>query len=109
MSGSGGKRKSLYASLDTKSPGKPTWREERALPPHTRVKAVNPRPGRAKPPFPDYLFVRRDLKKTGISALQYLPEAAGLIVFGGEAAHAPDGLIQTIRRCVEAGNRTRDK
>jgi hypothetical protein len=50
-----------------------------------------------------HAFVRRDLEKTGISAPQYLPEAAGLIMCGGEAAHVPDGLNQTIRHRVGAG------
>jgi transcriptional antiterminator RfaH len=72
--------------------------------PRIRVKAVNPRARKVKPYFPGYLFVRTDLERTGASTFRYIPGAAGLIMFGGEAAHVPDGLIQAIRQRVEAGN-----
>jgi len=72
--------------------------------PSIRADTVNPRARKTKPYFPGYLFVHTDLEKTGVSAFRYLPGAAGLITFGGEAAHVPDGLIRAIRQRVEADN-----
>jgi transcription antitermination factor NusG len=72
--------------------------------PCIRVKAANPRAHKAKPYFPGYLFIRTDLEKVGASSFRYIPGAAGLIMFGGEAAHVPDDLIRAIRQRVEAGN-----
>ncbi len=71
--------------------------------PCVRVMPVNPRARRVRPYFPGYLFIRTDLERCGTSTFRYLPGAVGLIMFGGEAAHVPDGLIQAIRWRVEAG------
>ena len=65
--------------------------------PRIRVQVVNPRARKVRAYFPGYLFVRVDLEKLGLSALQYVPGSAGLISFGGEPATVPDGLVQAIR------------
>jgi len=72
--------------------------------PRIRVQVVNPRARKVRPYFPGYLFVRADVEKMGLSALQYVPGSAGLITFGGAAASVPDGLIQAIRQRVEEVN-----
>ena len=61
-----------------------------------------------KPYFPGYLFVNVDLDLTGISALQWIPGSLGLVIFGGEPACVPDGLVQRIRDRVDEINNTKD-
>ena len=72
--------------------------------PRLRVKPVNPRSRTIRPYFPGYLFVRVDLEQINLSALQWLPGAAGLVSFGGEPASVPDILINTIRNRVDEIN-----
>jgi transcription antitermination factor NusG len=72
--------------------------------PHIRVQTVNPRARKVRAYFPGYVFVHLDLEKTGLTSIQYLPGAAGLVSFGGEAADVPDGLIQAIRHRVDEIN-----
>ncbi len=84
-------------------------RGEETFYPRIRVKGVNPRTRRARPYFPGYLFIRTDLEKAGTSAFRYLPGAAGLIMFGGEAADVPDDLIQAIRQRVGTDTLTKDR
>ena len=72
--------------------------------PRIRVQAVNPRARRIKAYFPGYIFVHLDLDKSGTFSLQYIPGAAGLVSFGGEAAEVPDGLVHAIRRRVDEIN-----
>jgi transcriptional antiterminator RfaH len=72
--------------------------------PRIRVQTVNPRARKVKPYFPGYVFVRLDLEKTGAFSMQYIPGAAGLVSFGGEAALVPDGLIHAIRQRVDEIN-----
>ncbi len=72
--------------------------------PRIRVQVVNPRARRVRPYFPGYVFVRADLEDMGMSVLQYVPGAAGLITFGGEPAFIPDGLIHAIRLRVDEIN-----
>jgi len=72
--------------------------------PLIRVQTVNPRARKIKPYFPGYVFVHLDLEKTGKFSVQYIPGAAGLVSFGGEAADVPDGLIQAIRQRVDEIN-----
>jgi transcriptional antiterminator RfaH len=45
-----------------------------------------------------------DLEKTGKFSMDYLPGAAGLVSFGGEAADVPDGLIHAIQHRVDEIN-----
>ena len=72
--------------------------------PRIRVQVVNPRARKVRPYFPGYIFVRADLEKMGLSALQYVPGSAGLITFGGTPASVPEGLIHAIRQRVEEIN-----
>jgi transcription elongation factor/antiterminator RfaH len=72
--------------------------------PRIRVQMVNPRARKVKPYFPGYVFVHLDLEKAGTFSMQYIPGAAGLVSFGGEAADVPDGLIQDIRHRVDEIN-----
>ena len=72
--------------------------------PRLRVKPVNPRSRTIKPYFPGYLFVRVDLEQINLSALQWMPGAAGLVSFGGEAASVPNFLVNTIRNRVDQIN-----
>ena len=68
--------------------------------PRVRVQTVNPRAKKVKAYFPGYLFVHVDLEALGISTLQWMPQARGLVSFGGEAAVVPDSLIHAIRQRV---------
>ena len=70
--------------------------------PHIRVQRVNPRARTLRPYFPGYVFVRIDPERVNLSTLQWMPGSVGLVSFGGEPACVPDGLVQAIRRKVEA-------
>ena len=72
--------------------------------PRIRVQVVNPRARKVKSYFPGYVFVHLDLEKVGTFSMQYMPGAAGLVSFGGEAAEVPDGLIHAIRQRVDEIN-----
>ncbi len=69
--------------------------------PRMRVRPVNPRASKVRPFFPGYLFVQADLDELGLSALEYLPYATGLVCFGGEPARVPDALINGLKRRVQ--------
>jgi len=69
--------------------------------PYLHVKPVNPRSRKTQPYFPGYLFVHVDLATVGISALEYVPGAAGLVSFDEEPATVPDGLIATLRQKLD--------
>ena len=72
--------------------------------PRTRVKTVNPRARKVRPYFPGYVFVCADLEKVGLSTLQWMPGAGGLVAFGGQPASVPENLIHAIRKRVEEIN-----
>jgi transcriptional antiterminator RfaH len=72
--------------------------------PRIRVQAVNPRARKSKSYFPGYVFVNLDLEKTGTFSMQYIPGAASLVSFGGEAAEVPDGLLHAIQHRVDEIN-----
>ena len=72
--------------------------------PRIRVQVANPRARKVRPYFPGYVFVHADIQQTGLSAFQYIPGAAGLVAFGGEAAHVPDNLMNAIRLRVDEIN-----
>jgi len=69
--------------------------------PRIRVKPVNPRSRKIRPYFPRYLFVNVDLEEIGVSKLQYIPFAVGVVSFGGEPAIVPENLIQSIKQKVQ--------
>jgi transcription antitermination factor NusG len=72
--------------------------------PRIRVSPVNPRAKRVKAYFPGYLFVLTDLQRVGISTLQWMPFARGVVTFDQEPATVPENLINAIRRKVEDVN-----
>lgn len=72
--------------------------------PRLRVKPVNPRARKVVPYFPGYLFVRADLEIVGISTLQYMPYATGLVAFGGEPAVVPEGFVNSLRHKIGKGD-----
>ena len=69
------KEKLLYEQLRS--------REIETFYPSIRTKPVNPRARKYKSYFPGYMFVHVDLDLVGISALQWVPGAVGLVNFGG--------------------------
>jgi len=72
--------------------------------PCLRVNSVSPHARKVKPYFPGYLFVHTDLDMVGISGVQWVPGAIGLVSFGGEPAWVSDGILQSIRERVEQIN-----
>jgi transcription antitermination factor NusG len=69
--------------------------------PRTRVQTCNRRARVVRPYFPGYLFIRADLLQLGLSVLQWMPGAAGVVTFGGQPAWVPETLINAIRRRVD--------
>jgi transcription elongation factor/antiterminator RfaH len=68
--------------------------------PTIRVQPVNPRSSKIRPYFPGYLFVHADLEAVGISALQWVPGAVGLVQFVDHVAPVPDYIIHELKRRV---------
>lgn len=66
--------------------------------PNISVIPVNPRSKNTRPFFPGYMFIRSDLKSTGITTFQRMPYATGLVEFGGEPAEVPDTLIAALQK-----------
>lgn len=64
------------------------------------VTPVNPRSSTIRPLFPRYMFVRADLERVGMSALQWVPASIGLVRFGEQPAAVPDAVIYQIKRRV---------
>ena len=87
------KEKLLYEQLRS--------REIETFYPSIRTKPVNPRARKYKSYFPGYMFVHVDLDLVGISALQWVPGAVGLVNFGGEPASVAESMLQAIRNKVE--------
>ena len=77
--------------------------------PQMRVKPVNPRARKIVPYFPGYLFVRADIKQTGLSVFQWMPHAKGLVVFGEEPSIVSENLIQTLQTKLELLNTENEK
>lgn len=68
--------------------------------PRVRVQTVNPRARKIKAYFTGYMFVHVDIESLGISTLQWMPHARGLVSFGGEPAVVPETLIKAISQRV---------
>jgi transcription antitermination factor NusG len=68
--------------------------------PRIRVNPVNPRARKVKAYFPGYMFVHVDLEVVGVSTLQWMPFARGMVSFDNEPAMVPDQLLQSIRSRV---------
>ena len=76
--------------------------------PFLEVKPVNPRSRSRRAFFPGYLFIYVDLSEDRINAVMFLPGAANLVTFGGEAAIVPGNIIQAIRKKIELTNSKKD-
>ncbi len=72
--------------------------------PLVKVNPVNPRARKIKPYFPGYLFIHIDLRHTSLSALQWMPGAAGFVSFGGEPSTVPENLIRAVQQRVKQIN-----
>jgi len=72
--------------------------------PRIRVNPVNPRAKKIKPYFPGYMFIHTDIESIGLSTLQWMPFARGMVVFDQEPATVPDSLISAIRQRVDQVN-----
>jgi transcriptional antiterminator RfaH len=70
--------------------------------PTMHVKPVNPRSSTLRPYFPRYLFIYADLEEVGISALQWIPGAIGLVQFGEIPARVPDVVVYHLRKHLPA-------
>ena len=62
---------------------------------------VNPRASKIKSYFPGYMFVRINLDEVGLATFQYMPNASGLVSFGGEPSVVPASLIRAIQQRVD--------
>ena len=76
-------------------------RELEAYFPCIRVNSAGPHARKVKPYFPGYLFVHTDLDLVGISSVQWIPGAIGLVSFGGEPSWVSDVVLQVIRERVD--------
>jgi transcriptional antiterminator RfaH len=65
--------------------------------PTLKIDPVNPRAARVRGFFPRYLFIHVDLEEVGISGLEWIPGAVGLVQFGGVPAEVPDAFIDDLR------------
>lgn len=54
--------------------------------------------------FPGYMFVHVDLANQGISDLNWIPGARGLVCFGDQPASVPDQFITQLRKKLEVVN-----
>jgi transcriptional antiterminator RfaH len=72
--------------------------------PRIRVNPVNPRAKKVKAYFPGYLFVHVDLEVIGVSTLQWMPFARGMVSFDNEPAMVPDYLLHAIRGRINQVN-----
>jgi transcriptional antiterminator RfaH len=68
--------------------------------PAVKVHPINPRAARERAYFPSYLFAHVDLAVVGLTKLRWVPNAVGLLEFGGEPAVVPEALIGQLRRRV---------
>lgn len=72
--------------------------------PRIRVNPVNPRSKKVRAYFPGYMFVHTDLEVVGISTLQWMPFARGMVAFDHEPATVPEHLLQAIKQRVSEVN-----
>lgn len=68
--------------------------------PTMRIKPVNPRSSKVRPYFPRYMFVHVDLEAVGLSALQWVPGAIGLVKFDDYVAPVPDNVVYDIQQQI---------
>lgn len=72
--------------------------------PHLRANSANPRAASVKPYFPGYLFLRADLNLVSLNTFQFMPNATGVVCFGGEPGVVPPAVIETLRQQLIAIN-----
>jgi transcription elongation factor/antiterminator RfaH len=72
--------------------------------PTIQVTPVNPRASKIRPYFPRYMFVHADLEEVGLSALQWVPGAIGIVQFDGYAVPVPDHVIHELKQRVQTIN-----
>jgi transcription elongation factor/antiterminator RfaH len=65
--------------------------------PAIEVTPVNPRASKVRPLFPRYMFVYVDLDEIGISTLQWIPNAIGLVQFGEHPAVISENILHEIK------------
>jgi transcriptional antiterminator RfaH len=65
-----------------------------------KVKPINPRSRKIRPYFPGYLFVNVDLELTGVSTLNWMPFASGLVSFDGSPAVVSEAVISSLRQRI---------
>jgi transcription antitermination factor NusG len=68
--------------------------------PRLQVSPVNPRSRKIRPYFPGYLFIHVDLGVTGISSLNWMPFATGLVSFDSIPTAIPDGIVQSLHQNI---------
>lgn len=68
------------------------------------VLSSNPRARKVKPYFPRYVFGHLDWERCGLSTLQWMPGASGIVSFGGIPSPIPDPVITAIKRRVDEIN-----
>ena len=66
--------------------------------PTLKVDPVNPRAAKRRGFFPRYLFIQVDLEEVGISGLEWIPGAVGLVQFGGVPVPIPDEFIDELQQ-----------
>jgi transcriptional antiterminator RfaH len=69
--------------------------------PTMRVQPTNPRASKIRPYFPRYIFVNTDLKTVGMSALQWIPNAIGLVCCDHQAVPVAPNVIYELRCRIE--------
>ena len=69
--------------------------------PRIPVRRVNPRSRPEAAYFPGYMFVRTDLAEVGMSTFTWMPNALGLVTFGGTPAIVQPALIEAIYNQIE--------
>lgn len=73
--------------------------------PRVRAMRVNPRARQYKSYFPGYMFINADLMQLGVSTLQWMPGAIGLVNFGQDVAPVSENLIYAIQQRLKLVDR----
>jgi transcription antitermination factor NusG len=73
--------------------------------PRLRVYPVNPRARQVRPYFPGYVFIHVDMEEVGLSTLQRMPGATGVVSFDNQPSQVPDALIPTLKKQVDEINK----
>jgi transcriptional antiterminator RfaH len=82
-----------------------TARQIETFHPRIRVHPVNPRARQMRPYFPGYVFIHVDMEEVGLSTLQRMPGATGVVSFDNQPSTVPDALIPLLKKQVDQINR----